>query len=232
MFRRRRAQRVHPDVLIQDAFIKRRYEDLSVCIHNDIKNGRGQYNYYAPWLELKLQSFPAFYREQHSVSQPTTSQVQVALQTSKIAFTNPDVLNVHVEGSVESTSRVPKSAWSQEDNWPESKHSTSIYMNRTLPLQNNAAVNRVEEQKSGNVKAVTQNCSMSEGESKGIDSSATVVSKTFSFHETLNEVNGEAVSSRGVDGEEPLAGTKSTIETLSSLKRNNSSVSSKICTIL
>ena len=32
-------------------YITRRYQDLAVCIHADIANNRGLYNYYAPWLE-------------------------------------------------------------------------------------------------------------------------------------------------------------------------------------
>lgn len=114
MFTRRRSQRVHPDVLVQDAYIKRRYEDLSVCIHKDIRNGRGQYNYYAPWLELKLQSFPAFYREQHSVLVEHNLPIKVEPSrklTPKIDVAKPSVF---VSGSVP-TDGVLRNAWVQED---------------------------------------------------------------------------------------------------------------------
>lgn len=114
MLKRRRSQRVHPDVLIQDAYVKRRYEDLSVCIHRDIKNGRGQYNYYAPWLDLKLQSFPTFYREKHSVSErniPMEVESSHKL-TPKFSVTKPR--SMFVSGS-DHMNGVPRNAWIQED---------------------------------------------------------------------------------------------------------------------
>ena len=62
MFRRKK---IRPHV---DEYIIRRYEDIAVCIHYDLKNGRGTYNYYAPWLELMLQRIPiAHVREKHSL---------------------------------------------------------------------------------------------------------------------------------------------------------------------
>ena len=114
MLKRRRSQRVHPDVLIQDAYIKRRYEDLSVCIHKDIKNGRGQYNYYAPWLDLKLQSFPTFYREKHSVSERNVPiEVESSRKlTPKFSVTKPR--SMFVTGS-DHMNGVPRNAWIQED---------------------------------------------------------------------------------------------------------------------
>ena len=114
MFKRRRSQRVHPGVEVQDAYLKRRYEDLSVCIHTDIKNGRGQYNYYAPWLELKLQPFPAFYREKHSVLIEHDLPIKVEPSrklTPKISVAKPSTFvssSDHVTG-------VPKDAWVLED---------------------------------------------------------------------------------------------------------------------
>ena len=55
MFKRKKTQ-VQPEL---DPYITRRYEDLAVCIHHDLKNGRGQYSYYAPWLETMLQRLPS-----------------------------------------------------------------------------------------------------------------------------------------------------------------------------
>ena len=55
MFKRKKAQ-VQPAL---DPYITRRYEDLAVCIHQDLKNGRGLYSYYAPWLETMLQRLPS-----------------------------------------------------------------------------------------------------------------------------------------------------------------------------
>lgn len=50
MFKRKKTQ-VRPAL---DPYITRRYDDLAVCIHYDLKNGRGLYSYYAPWLETML----------------------------------------------------------------------------------------------------------------------------------------------------------------------------------
>ena len=114
MFKRRRSQRVHPGVEIQDTYLKRRYEDLSVCIHVDIKNGRGQYNYYAPWLELKLQPFPAFYREKHSVLIEHDLPIKVEPSrklTPKISVAKPSTF----VSSSDHVTRVPKDAWILED---------------------------------------------------------------------------------------------------------------------
>ncbi len=62
MFRRRRVQ---PTL---DPYIARRYEDIAVSIYHDIKNGRGTYNYYAPWLEGMLERIPSSeYRDKHSL---------------------------------------------------------------------------------------------------------------------------------------------------------------------
>ena len=62
MFKR---SKVKPEV---DPYIARRYEDTAVCIHQDIKNGRGRYSYYAPWLEKMLERLPsAEHREKYSL---------------------------------------------------------------------------------------------------------------------------------------------------------------------
>lgn len=124
MFKRKRSQRVHPDVLVQDAYIKRRYEDLSVCIHKDIKNGSGLYNYYAPWLEMKLQSFPAQYREKHSVMQSKDHGFKIH-HPSTDAFTKSEA----------SVSSAPSNAWVQEANVEQNRCSTHININTTLPIE-------------------------------------------------------------------------------------------------
>ena len=101
---------MHPDVLVQDAYIKRRYEDLSVCIHKDIQNGCGLYNYYAPWLEMKLQSFTAQYREKHSVMQSKDHEFK-SHRPSTDAFTKTEA----------SMSSAPSNAWVQEANVEQSR---------------------------------------------------------------------------------------------------------------
>ena len=53
MFKRKK---IHSEL---EAYIPRRYEDQAVSIHYDMKNGRGTYSYYAPWLEAMLQSPPS-----------------------------------------------------------------------------------------------------------------------------------------------------------------------------
>ena len=61
MFKRKK---IHSEL---DAYIRRRYEDQAVSIHYDMKNGRGTYSYYAPWLEAMLQRQPSDQlREKHS----------------------------------------------------------------------------------------------------------------------------------------------------------------------
>ena len=71
MFKRKK---IHSEL---DTYIHRRYEDLAVCIHYDIKNGRGTYSYYAPWLEAMLQRLPsAQLREKYSLM--TQHQLQKA----------------------------------------------------------------------------------------------------------------------------------------------------------
>ena len=61
MFKRKK---IHSEL---DAYIRRRYEDQAVSIHYDMKNGRGTYSYFAPWLEAMLQRQPSDQlREKHS----------------------------------------------------------------------------------------------------------------------------------------------------------------------
>ncbi len=38
-----------------EGYVRRRYEDLAVCIHFDIANDRGLYNYYSPWLNYMME---------------------------------------------------------------------------------------------------------------------------------------------------------------------------------
>ena len=213
---------MHPDVLVQDAFIKRRYEDLSLCIHKDIKNGRGQYNYYAPWLEIKLQPFPAHYRETHSVLQDHTPQVLGAPQTSTNTFTiaNPS----SIECAASSSSVPTRSAWSQEDNKVENRLSTFININRTLPPLVKPTLTHEEREQMlpGNIKGVA--ALISEDESKSVDhSSSKMAVQCVSFHDKPADEARRTTSCREVVSEE------GTNETVATLKQNNSS---KICTIL
>ena len=64
MFRRKK---VKPEL---DEFIARRYDDLGVRIHYDMKNGREHHNYYVPWLETMYQRYHV--REKHSLSKNST----------------------------------------------------------------------------------------------------------------------------------------------------------------
>ena len=78
MFKRKK---IHSEL---DAYIHRRYEDLAVCIHYDVKNGRGTYNYYAPWLEAMLQRLPSVQlREKYSLM---TRTPQHQLQKASTAW--------------------------------------------------------------------------------------------------------------------------------------------------
>lgn len=53
MFRRKKTK-IAPQV---DEYIRRRYEDMAVCIHFDIASNRGLICYYASWLELMMEKF-------------------------------------------------------------------------------------------------------------------------------------------------------------------------------
>ena len=61
-----RKARVAPQV---DEYIRRRYEDLAVCIHLDIANDRGLFCHYTPWLDGIMGKFdlPEDYRSRYSL---------------------------------------------------------------------------------------------------------------------------------------------------------------------
>lgn len=63
---KRRKTRIAPLV---DDYIRRRYEDLAVCIARDIVNNRGLLCYYTPWLDHMMGKFnlPLDYRARHSL---------------------------------------------------------------------------------------------------------------------------------------------------------------------
>lgn len=65
MFWRRKA-RVAPYV---DIYIRRRYEDMAVCIHADIASNKGLLCYYTQWLDQMMVKFdlPEEYRSRHSL---------------------------------------------------------------------------------------------------------------------------------------------------------------------
>lgn len=52
MFRRRK--KVIPE---SEEYIQRRYEDTAVRIYMDIKQGRGLYSSYVPWLQMRLTQY-------------------------------------------------------------------------------------------------------------------------------------------------------------------------------
>ena len=228
MFKRRRSQRVHPDVLIQDAYIKRRYEDLSLCIHKDIKNGRGRYNYYAPWLELKLQTFPAFYREKHSVLEHNLSVMAETSDTPQ----NVIKPSTFVPGSESMNPGAPKNAWVQEDKDNKAGTEMCIHVNKAQASEATAAPNLAAEER-GNCPRVGV---VSEIESIELERwSSTVVVRvqehnnvsvtTTRESETINRVtpNSDKIS----DQEE----TKSAPTSLP-VTQSDSSVRSRLCTIL
>ena len=231
MFKRRRSQRVHPDVVVQDAYIKRRYEDLSVCIHRDIKNGRGRYNYYAPWLELKLQSFPTFYREKHSVlehSLPAEVESSHKL-TPKINVAKPSTF---VSGS-DPMNGAPSNAWVQEDK--DNKMGTEskpmpIPINKAQGSGATAMPNLAAEDR-GDFPRVGVN----EIESVEPEEQSSTVAVQKHDHVSLN--GHESQTSRvafpdEVDQEqEEIQEAKST-QTSLPMAQSGSSVSSRLCTIL
>lgn len=65
MFKRKKT-RIAPQV---DDYVRRRYEDLAVCIAHDIANNRGLVCYYTPWLDHMMGkfNFPLDYRARHSL---------------------------------------------------------------------------------------------------------------------------------------------------------------------
>ncbi len=66
MFRRKKS-RVAPE---EDTYVKRRYEDLTECIHRDIANNRGLLCYYSTWLDFMMVKFslPDEFRKRHSLA--------------------------------------------------------------------------------------------------------------------------------------------------------------------
>ena len=66
MFRRRKA-RIAP--LQVDDYVRRRYEDLAVCIAQDLASNKGLFCYYTPWLDYMMSKFdlPGDYRMNHSL---------------------------------------------------------------------------------------------------------------------------------------------------------------------
>lgn len=66
MFRRGKT-RIAP--LQVDEYVRRRYEDLAVCIAQDLASDRGLFCYYTPWLEYMMGKFnlPGNYRMKHSL---------------------------------------------------------------------------------------------------------------------------------------------------------------------
>lgn len=222
MFKRRRSQRVHPDVLIQDAYIKRRYEDLSVCIHKDIKNGQGRYNYYAPWLELKLQSFPAFYREKHSV---LDHNLPVVAETSDTPqnITRPSTF---MSGN-EPMNGVPKNAWIQEEK------------DNKVGTESKPMCTPINKAQTSEITTTPNHLTEDRGNSPRVD----VVSEVerVEAEEVVQEHNVTIQKSQTnrvtfpdkVDQEE-IAGIQETKSTQPSLPvaRSGSSVSSRLCTIL
>ena len=78
MFKSKKTK-VQPQV---DAHIIRRYEDLAICIHQDIKNGQGLHNFYAPWLEVMLERLPQHVREEHSLLVKPLTQTSTGAELS------------------------------------------------------------------------------------------------------------------------------------------------------
>ena len=229
MFKRRRSQRVHPDVVVQDAYIKRRYEDLSVCIHKDIKNGQGQYNYYAPWLELKLQSFPAFYREKHSVLEHNLPlEVESSRKlTAKINVAKPSTF---VSGS-DPMNGVPRNAWIQED-----KDNQMGTESKPIPIPVNnvqgsevTATPRLAAEDRGSFPRV----GVGEIESIEPEEQSSTVAVQKCNHVSLN--SHESQTNRVVfpdeGDQEEIQGEKSTRTSLP-VATSGSSVSSRLCAIL
>ena len=240
MFKRKRSQRVHPDELVQEAYIKRRYEDLSVSIHKDIKNGRGRYNYYAPWLEMKLKSFPTHYREKHS-AQPVELCVPKTPQSTTNVFTKSMISPASVSATTELSLGIsPKSAWThdQDQRAPSGPSmSTDIYTNRTLPFDDASIAsptNHREDENYENIQGEEDNTELGAERERH---STVAISQRVSFSETTIAQEGKKVTSaigvsdleRGDEdqGEEIVYQTSSSF-----IRRHGSSTNSKICTIL
>ena len=237
MFKRRRSQRVHPGVEIQDAYIKRRYEDLSVCIHTDLKNGRGQYNYYAPWLELKLQPFPAFYREKHSVLIEHNLPMKVEPShklTPKISIAKPSTFvssSDHVTG-------VPKDAWVLEDKDNEletESRPATIAINITAKGSDAVArpsLAAEDREDRGNFPAQVGE---SEIESFEPEEQSSTVGVQANYNMSLKSQESQSEREReGSHDQEEVADDREANSTQKSLPvaQSGSSVRSRLCTIL
>ena len=239
---RRRSRRVHPDLVIQDAYIKRRYNDLSVCIHKDIKDGRGRHNYYAPWLELKLQTFPAFYREKHSVLECSVPKdVEASPSSAPRNVAQP----TYLVSPIEVLNRAPKKAWAQEDAEdkivvPESESSTHSHKYKaqssktnTIPLPNHGVKHRDGFPRVG-VNDIDDEGVQSEGQ---CSTAARVQKHTrLSFQET--QTNEEALPNIAIDSEvaiEMRPGpevSRNTSMQQPGAQQSRSSTHSSLCTIL
>ncbi len=228
MFKRRRSQRVHPDVQVQDAYIRRRYEDLSVCIRTDIKNGRGQYNYYAPWLELKLQPFPAFYREKHSVLK---DDLPIKVEPSRKLAPNISVTkqSTFVSGRDHVTG-VPRNAWVQEDKLGTESKPTSIPVSVTAKGSDAIAIpNRAAEdhEDRGNFPARVGVSEIDERFEPEEQSSTVHVA--VQTHDHITPVNSqESKTKRTVHDPDSPEKANST----QPVAQSGRSVSSRLCTIL
>ncbi len=69
MFKRRKS-RILPHIAIgHDAYIKRRYRDLAICISVDIAENRGLFCHYTPWLEYRMEksNFPDHLRKKSTL---------------------------------------------------------------------------------------------------------------------------------------------------------------------
>ena len=218
MFKLRRSQKVRPDVQIRDAYIKRRYEDLSVCIHKDIKNGRGQYNYYAPWVELMLLSFPAHFREKHSVlehklHEPGDVQT-IDAQAPTDIFTK----------SMGSAIGKPKNAWVQEDKVAGSR--SSVNTNEALLTPENTTVlstvkTRMVAESEADLEA--------EARSRGHTTTVSVQHQVSCNRTQTEEANPTKEIDRGIAVQDE--GLNS-VEFSSTVEQRGHSVRSKVCTIL
>ena len=239
MFKRKRSQRVHPDELVQDAYIQRRYEDLSICIHRDIKNGKGQYNYYAPWLEIKLQSFPADYRENHSVLQQPVdaSQPETPHSHSKNSVFTKSPVSMSVANCSMGIS--PKTAWVEvgekaEESGPSV--STDIHVNRTLPFDNSGNTSKhIEDVKYANSQREEGRVEIADK----VHCSAESISRHVSFGETVTErerqkvdASAKEVGDYKQDDRNQRPDTSTIQQSSSIIRRRGRSTSSKICTIL
>ena len=237
MFKRRRSQRVHPGVEVQDAYLRRRYEDLSVCIHTDIKNGRGRYNYYAPWLELKLQSFPAFYREKHSV----LIEHDLSIKVEPSRRITPPKISAKPSTFVSSSDHVtgaPRNAWVQEDKDNKlgtESNSTPIPLNIiTKGSDTVAAPNLVAEDREdrGNFPAQV---GMSEIERFEPKEQSSTVAVQIRDHVSMKSQEFQSKGAVIHDQEgEVIADNQEANSTKTSLPvaQSGSSVRSRLCTIL